>query len=193
MIKNLFRAAPLLLCMLATAQAATSLTVGPSGGTTVGGTAMLNISVVDAVDLYAWQMDVTFGPVGLLNGAVATVGSFLGSGQTFGGGMVDNASGTITTLFSALSGALGVDGNGVLASLSFSALQAGVATVSVSNVQLLNSNLDPIFPGSVGSATLTITAIPEPATVALLGLGLLGVVRRVRRQALVEQSEMATA
>ena len=63
----------------------------------------------------------------------------------------------------------------VLAQISFSAVAIGTAVITISNVQLLDSNLDSIFPDPTVSATVNISAgsgIPEPSTFVLLSLGL---------------------
>ena len=79
-------------------------------------------------------------------------------------------------ILSSRTGFTGVTGTGIPALIFFIAITVGTATVSISNIQLLDSNLDSIFPDSPLSATLNNTvnitgndtAIPEPSTFVLL-------------------------
>ena len=80
-------------------------------------------------------------------------------------------------MFSAASGSTGFSGAGILASLSFQALFEGTASISLFNLQLLDSNLDSIFTSDARQARVNITRepgtdVPEPSTFALLGLAL---------------------
>lgn len=179
MIKKLVCTTALLVASAISALAVPILSVTPSSNNvTVGATFTLFINVASVVDLYAWQLDVAFGPSGLLNVPVSltnpAVGGFLGGGQTFIQGTVDNGLATIVAMASSLSGSTGVDGGGILASIDFNALLAGVSTISLSNLQLFNSNLDQIFTSNPLSATVNISSavIPEPSTFVLLGIGL---------------------
>lgn len=180
MIKKLLCAAALLVGSMVGAQAAPVLSLTPAlSNVNVGDVVVLDLQITGVSDLYAWQMDLGFAPAGLLNASPATEGNFLGAGQTFGGGTVDNGAGTITTMFSSLSGLSGVSGDGILAHISFLAIGVGSATLSLSNVILLDSNLDQIFfdwPRDAFSAIVNIAGdgggVPEPSTLALVGLAL---------------------
>ena len=182
MIKKLLSAAALLLASMVGAQAAPVLSLTPAlSNVNVGDVFVLDLRITGALDLYAWQMDLGFSPAGLLNASPATEGDFLGvGGQTFDGGIVDNLAGTITTLFSSLSGASGVSGGGILAHISFQAIDFGSVTLSLSNVLLLDSNFIQIFftwPDDALNAIVNIAGdggnnVPEPSTLALVGLAL---------------------
>ena len=180
MIRKIICASVLFAASAISALAVPILSVTPSSNNvTVGNTFSLFINIATVVDLYAWQLDLDFGPTGRLTVPVSpinpAVGDFLGAGQTFLKGTVDNSLATIIAMASSLSGPAGVSGSGILASVQFNALTVGVSTISLSNLLLYDSNLDQIFPGAPLSATVNIVAgaeIPEPSTFVLLGIGL---------------------
>ena len=178
MIRKLLCTTALLAWGMVTAHASPVLSVTPSlSNVTVGDTFTLDINITGVTDLFSWQLDVDFGSAGLLNASAPTVGGFLGGGQTFGYVALDNGTGTISGLFSALSGSSGVSGSGILASIMFDALSSGSATISLLNLELGDSNLDIIFTSDPLSATVNIAnqgpgQIPEPSILALLGIAL---------------------
>ena len=193
MLRKLLSTVALLACSVFTAHAApTTITLTPSlTNLTVGDSFTLDINIQGAVDLYAWQFDVNFALAGLLDAMAPVDGGFLSPGQTYGAGVVDNGAGTITGIFSALSGPTGVTGDGILASITFQAMLAGTATIVAANITLLDSNLDSIFfdIGNAFSAIVNVTApgdpgdpVPEPSGLALAGLALALAIRSSRQR-----------
>lgn len=139
----------------------------------------LAISITAVLDLYAWQFDLAFDPIILSAGAI-TEGPFLAAGgnTVFLPGTIDNSAGSITftahTLQTAL---LGVDGSGILATIDFQALALGTSAITLSNLILLNSNLNNIIVKDVyGAVTVRqpVTGVPEPHTWLLLATSLVG-------------------
>ncbi len=158
-------------------QAIPILTVqAPVGPVVVGSTVTINIAVSDATDLYGFQFDLEFDPT-FLAASDPTEGAFLASGGNtfFIPGVVNGSiiSATANTLLTAISG---VNGNGILASFSFIALNEGATALSLSGITLLDSGLNTLE-SLAENAIVTInprsTDVPEPATLTLLMLGLL--------------------
>ena len=191
MLRKLLSTIALLACSVFTAHAAPTITLTPSlTNLTVGDFLTLDINIQGAVDLYSWQFDVNFALAGILDATAQADGGFLSPGQTYGDGIVDNGTGTITGIYSVMSGPSGVTGDGILASITFQAMFGGTATIGVSNILLLDSNLDDIFfdINDASTATVNVTGpgnnAPEPSGIALAGLAL-ALALRSRRQSQV--------
>ena len=177
MIKKLARTMLLLTGIALPALAAPILSITPStNNVVVGQSFSLFLNVSSVVDLFGWQVDLDYGPAGLLTATSFTEGPFLGMFTSGIVGTIDNGTATILAMASSRTGFTGVTGSGVLAELFFTAANVGTATVSISDIRLRNSGLIAISPGTPQSATVNITGnntvIPEPSTFALLGLGL---------------------
>ena len=177
MIKKLARTMLLLAGITLPALAAPILSITPStNNVLVGQTFSLFLNVSSVVDLFGWEVNLDYGPAGLLTATSLTEGPFFGMSTSGIVGTIDNGTATILAMASSTTGFTGVTGSGVLAQIFFTAATVGTATVSISNIQLLDSYLDSIFPDSPLSATVNITgnntAIPEPSTFVLLSLGL---------------------
>ena len=164
-----------------TASPVLSLVATPNPGV-VGSPVLVEVALAGVADLYAYQFSLAFDP-SVVQATAVTEGALLPSGGTtfFVGGTVDNTVGTISFTANSLIGALpGVSGNGVLANIAFNVTQAGMSPLVFSDVLLLDSNLLDLAV-QVQNGTL-VTAVPEPGTWLLFGLGLAGVAGLARRR-----------
>jgi hypothetical protein len=154
---------------------------------TPGAPVTLNVGITGAADLYAYQFDITFTPAVLSLTSIAE-GAFLAAGGAtfFVPGAIDNSGGTAVGTANTLVGAVpGVSGSGIIATLLFTAGTAGTANIGITNPILLDSTLADI-PVQVTGGTVAVQqtdgAIPEPATLGLVGSGLAGAVLLSRRR-----------
>jgi general secretion pathway protein D len=128
------------------------------------------VSISDVQSLYAYQFDVSFDP-GVLHLESISEGDFLrgnGSSSTlFVPGTIDNIAGRATLTAGTLVGALpGVSGTGVLAQLQFDRLSSGPSPLVLSNVVLLDSELNEIV--AMINNGLVSAPVPEPGTLSLM-------------------------
>jgi adhesin HecA-like repeat protein len=157
------------------AQASTIVAITTSAPTVAaGGSFTLDVDVTGAADLYGFQFDLSFDPTAVSAGA-ASEGALLPSGGTtfFIAGTNDNTNGVVTATADTLIGALsGVNGSGTLASFVFTAGSPGVSEFSLSNVELLDSALNPIDT-TLANGSISVTPVPLPESSWLLAAGLL--------------------
>ena len=179
------RSSALLMCLgLAGPALAQQLSISASPNPVqTGQTFSVDVMISGITDLYGYQFSLSFDPA-LLHANSSSEGSFLSSaGSTFGDpGTIDNTGGMLSSAFYVLNGAVpGATGSGMLIHMSFTALAAGTATLNFSDVIFQNSALADIAV-TAQPGTVAVTAVPEPASLALLMAGL-GFVAWRRRSA----------
>jgi len=158
-----------------------SFSVSTPSPAVAGSPVALDVLIAGIDGLYGYQFSIAFDP-SILQATSVTEGAFLASGGTtfFSGGMVDNTSGTISGIFDTLIGPVpGVSGSGVLAHLVFNTIGAGSSALTFSDTGFVNAALADI-PLQVSNGS--VSAVPEPASYALLGLGLAGIAAVSRRR-----------
>ena len=143
-----------------------------SSSVNVGTSLTVDVDISNVTDLYALQFDLSFAP-GVLSAVSITEGSFLSSGGPtfFIPGTIDNTSGSITfTADTLLGSGPGASNMGTLAVLTLSGLSPGSSGIDLSNVLLLDSNLNPISFDlqSAGIAVVPAVATPEPSSLSLI-------------------------
>jgi len=155
------------------ADSAAVVSIAPSSSNVnVGDNFTVDVNISNVTDLYGFQFDLSLAP-GVLSAISITEGSFLaGGGATFFiPGTIDNTAGVISFTANTLLGTVpGVGDSGTLAVLAVDGLSPGTSSIDLSNVLLLDSNLNPInFDLQAGSITVApVTATPEPSSITLL-------------------------
>lgn len=161
-----------------------SIVATPSTGV-VGSTIDLDIRIADVTDLYSYNFSLLFNS-SYLQVTGASEGSFLGTGggaTDFGVVDLNGTPGLVSYVYGAKFGAVpGESGGGSLAHLSFKVIGAGTSTLSFSDVGFFNFAGSDITP-QYGALTLVTTAVPEPETYLMMGVGLIGLAALRRRRA----------
>ena len=149
----------------------------------VGAPVSVDLVLTDVVDLYAYQLSLSFDPSLLQVTGVAQGALLPGGGSTFfDGGSVNNTLGSISFMFDSLVGGVpGVNGTGVLATVSFDVVGTGTSTLAFADTLFLDSGLADISV-QITNGSLQTLPVPEPASFLMFGMGLAAIaVRRYRK------------
>jgi Cohesin domain len=138
----------------------------------------VDVNIADAIDIYDFQLDLTFDP-SILQASDVLEGTFLsGGGSTFFfPGFIDNSAGDITFNADTLVGAIpGVDGGGVLLQFDFDALAPGTSSLDIQSL-ILQDSLGNLIDGTVANGSVTVASgetvpSPEPGALTMLIAGL---------------------
>jgi Cohesin domain/PEP-CTERM motif len=157
-----------------------------SNAVVTGSSFFLDVNITGVTDLFSFSFDLSYDPALLAVNEVVEGGFLPSAGGTFFSAGDPPAGGSVTNIFDVLLGAFpGVDGDGTLARINFTALAAGVSTVSLSNLFMLDSTVSGIsastLDASVTASVPTASPIPEPGTMVLVGSGLLAAWRGRRK------------
>jgi hypothetical protein len=108
----------------------------------------VDIYIMDAVDVYAWEVKLHFAPYGrTLTIQNILEGDFLnqyGDETFFPPPVVNDFAGTALFGATILGGEIGVDGEGILATVIFKIVEAGECVLGLHDTSLQDSYLDPI-------------------------------------------------
>lgn len=158
---------------------------------TVGSTVPVDVTTQNVEDLYGFQFDVSFDP-SVLSAVSVTQGTSLPADSSvfwvLGG--IDNTAGTISGIYGSEWGATPGLTDGSLATVVFQALAPGTSQLTLLNVELYDSNLNPIA-NTIAGGSITVnqaqSGVPEPGTAMLLGGSLLILSTGLRRKLLSKQ------
>jgi hypothetical protein len=182
------------LATQATASAIPVVSVStPAPTVNVGASVVVDINISGVSDLYGFQFDLGFDP-SVLSAGNSSEGTLLPTGGPtfFIPGTIDNLGGNVAATADTLIGVIpGVTGNGLLATIDFTALGVGSSGLELANVILLDSQLNEI-PDTLVNGSITVQkpvgSVPEPATLGLLALGVIGFCAARRRPILAHRA-----
>lgn len=192
-MKNRLITAIVTTLTLCTALPATAITIEfipPSQSVSVGSTTTVDLVISGLVDnaapsLGAFDLDVGFDP-SVLNFSGAALGNQL---DLFGLGTINgviSGIGTVNLFELSLESVADLDtlqaGSFLLATLSFDALASGSSALSITLNALGDSSGNPLDAEIVGGTIGSVGAVPEPASLPLIGIGILSMIALVMRR-----------
>jgi hypothetical protein len=150
---------------------------------TIGTIFEVEIRITGVTGLFAYNIDVTHNDT-VLDATGVTEGPFLSSNgdSTFFAG--DDTTNPVNALSTLLSVSTGVSGDGVLFSIQYTALAAGVSFLEFTFTDLADDTQpepNPIEVQVNGPARIVVQAAPLPSTLLLLGAGLAAIAGLRRR------------
>lgn len=147
---------------LASTCTAGSIFIAPRTSTVQpNGSVSISVDVSGVASLFAFQFSLRFDPTIVQTLSVSEGSLFNQVGFSFSPGTIDNNAGRIAFVADSLSGSgPGLSADGSLATVVLRAIGAGTSAITISDVLLLDHNLDPI---GVISADGSTTVTPEPS------------------------------
>lgn len=142
----------------------------------------VEIRITGVTGLFAYNIDVTHNDT-VLDATGVTEGPFLSSNgdSTFFAG--DDSTNPVNALSTLLSVSTGVSGDGVLFTIQYSALAAGISSLQFTFTDLADDTQPEPNPieVQVNGARIRVQAAPLPSTLLLLGAGLAAIAGLRRR------------
>lgn len=145
---------------------------------TVGTIFDVEIHISGVSGLYAYDIDVDHAPA-ILDATGVTEGPFLASGgpTLFQG---DDLANPVNALATLLGVPTGVSGTGILFTIQYTALAAGISSLQFTFTDLVDDQFQPITV-DLGGARIVVQAAPLPSTLLMLGFGLAAIAGLRRR------------
>lgn len=158
--------------------------IEPPDVTVHGDVFSVDVNVSGVSDLFAFQFNIVFDPANLSALSVTEGELFASVGVFFAPSIFPGA---ITDISDSLSGlGPGISADGTLASITFQVIGFGSTNVAITDVVLLDSNLNDISAITHGGTVTVPIPVPDPAPYALVStaLGAIAIARRRCRRRL---------
>lgn len=126
----------------------------------------INVLIENVTDLGGFQFDINYNPsiVTIVDASAVTLGSFLGSTERSTsplGPNIDNVTGKLTFGAFSFGTTPGPNGNGILATITFTVQSQTNGVLDLNNVQVADTVANVLTIDTVGDATLNIITVPD--------------------------------